>query len=309
MKDLEKKSTEKIQRRVTGKGVLKTPQQADLSNPPTRKINGQRLAASSDPMTIIPGSGGRKTGEWPGLSAQQSQKLFKTMCDELPDGELLNLGQPLWNISVVARLVQRDYGLSLARSTIARFLKRWRIIAKHPFEVGFREHPSAFTHWAYSTYPKIQYQAKFEQGDIFWLLEDDIYPEKIPHPEGTPPIDGPFPGSHRVLSVIQSQLLDSEERQLHLLPYWNDLSWTDMPRPMPQKGPSSWLMLQDRDPTDRMQKFLRALVRLSKTSGRKALLIVPEDQFSSTAKLTSWLASVSDHIEVFALPPFQTDPE
>lgn len=309
IEDLEKKSTDEARRRAKGQGVSKIPKQAGRSHPPTRKINDKHLAAVGDSMTIIPGPRGRKTGEWRALSAQESQKLFKTVCDERPDGVHLNLGHPLWNVSAASRLVHQDCGLSLARSTVARYLERWGIVAEHPFEVGLGKRPSTFTQWAYSAYPKIEFRAKTERGDIYWFFDDDIHPEEIPYPDSPPEIDRALSGSHRLLSVIQGQLRCAEMQHLGLLTHWKSLSWMEMPTPFALKTSSSWLILQDRDPTERMQKLLKALVRLSETSGRKVFLFAPEDTISSTAKLSPWLASVSAHIEVFTLPPLQTVPK
>lgn len=299
MEASERKSTEKIQRRAPGQGTIQTFKQEELS---------KHLAAATDPMTIIPRSRGRKTGECRVLNAQQSQRVFGAMCNERPDGKLLNLRQPLWNISVISHLVQQEFGLSLARSSVARYLERWGIMAAHPFEVGLGMRPRAFTIWAYSEYPKIQFKAEAERADIFWFFEDDIDSEEISHPESPPVLQGALPGSHRLLSAIQGQLRDLEQRPLNLLTHWKNLSWIEMPEPIPQNASSSWLILSDRDPTDRMQKFLNALVRLSETSGRKVFLIVPEDQSSSVAQISKWLASVSAYIEVFTLPPFQPAP-
>ena len=199
-------------------------------------------------------------------------------------------------------MVQQEFGLSLARTTVARYLERWDISPEHPFDVGMRMRLPIFTRWAFSAYPKIQARALAEQADIFWFFEDDIYPEEISHSENPSVLPRSSSGSHKLLSVIQGQLRDSENRPLNLLTHWENLSWIEMPKPIPQNTSSSWLILSDRDPTDRMQKFLKALIRLSEACCRKVFLIVPDDQLSSTAKISTWLASVSAHIEVFALP-------
>ena len=299
-----KKNTEMIQRSATGRDAMETSKQEDLSTLPERKITRKPPAAASD----IPLARGRKTGEFRALSVQQSQRVFSTMCNERPDRDNLQFGNPLWNISAVCRLVQQDCGLSLARTTVARYLERWGISPEHPFEVGMGMRLPIFTRWAFSAYPKIQARALAEQADIFWFFEDDIYPEEISHSENPSVLPRSSSGSHRLLSVIQGQLRESENRPLNLLTHWENLSWIEMPKPIPQNTSSSWLILSDPDPTDRIQKFLNAMVRLSEACGRKVFLIVPDDQLSSTAKISTWLASVSAHIEVFALPPYQAAP-
>ena len=299
-----KKNTEMIQRSATGRDAMETSKQVDLSTLPERKITRKPPAAASD----IPLARGRKTGEFRALSVQQSQRVFSTMCNERPDRDNLQFGNPLWNISAVCRLVQQEFGLSLARTSVARYLERWGIIAEHPFEVGLGMRPPVFTRWAHSEYPKIQFKAEAERAYIFWFFEDDIYPEEISHSENPSVLPRSSSGSHRLLSVIQGQLRESENRPLNLLTHWENLSWIEMPKPIPQNTSSSWLILSDRDPTDRMQKFLKALIRLSEACCRKVFLIVPDDQLSSTAKISTWLASVSAHIEVFALPPYQAAP-
>lgn len=78
-----------------------------------------------------------------------------------------------------------------------------------------------------------------------------------------------------------------------------------MPTPIALNNSTSWLILQDHDSTDRMLKLLKALVRLSETSCRKVFLFVPDDTLKSMAETSPWLASVSEHLEVFTLPPFR----
>ncbi len=305
MEDRDKKSTEKVQRPAKGQGASQIPKQAGRSNPPKRKINDKHLAVAGDPMTIIPRPRGRKTGEGRSLSDLQSQRVFKTICDEWPDGERLNLGQPLWNVSAVSRLVQQDCGLSLARSTVTRYLERCGIIAEHPFEAGLSKREPAYTLWAYSAYPEIEFRATAERGDIFWFFEDDIHPEIVPHPAPLPEIAAAPSGCLKLLSVIQGQLRCLEKQHLPYLAPIKNLSWMEMPTPTAQEGPSSWLVLRDEDPVDRMRRFMKALVRLSETSGRKAFLFVPDESKSAVKKLANLLAHDGEHIEVFFLPPLQ----
>lgn len=304
MEDRDKKSTEKVQLHAEDQGASQISEQAGRSNPPKRKFIDQSLAAAGDPMTIIPRARGRKIGEGRSLSDQQSQRVFKTICDEPPDGERLNLGQPLWNISAVSRLVQQDCGLSLDRSTVTRYLERCGIIAEHPFEFGLSKRAPAYTLWAYSTYPEIEALAHTERGDIFWFFEDNIYPDNVSHPEPPPEIEGAPSGGLKLLSIIQGQLRCPKKKHLSGSELYKRHSWMEMPTPTAQLGASHWLILRHEDSDERMQRFMKALVRHSETSSRKVFLFVPDENKCTVDKLADLLAHEAAHIEVFFLPPW-----
>lgn len=304
MEDRDKKSIEKVQLRAEDQGASQIPKQAGRSNPPKRKIIDRSLAAAGDPITIISRPRGRKTGEGRSLSDQQSQRVFKTICDERPDGERLNLGQPLWNISAVSRLVQQDCGLSLDRSTVTRYLERWGIIAEHPFEFGLSKREREYSLWAYSAYPEIEALANTERGDIFWFFEDNIYPDNVAHPEPLPEIEGAPSGGLKLLSIIQGQLRCPKKKHLSGSELYKRSSWREMPTPPAQVGASHWLVLRHEDPVERMQRFMKALVRHSERSGRKVFLFVPDENKCTVDKLADLLAHEAAHIEVFFLPPW-----
>lgn len=288
-------------------GLAKRPKQGDLSDTPTQEFIDEHQAASGESKTKIPQTRGRKRE----LSAEQSQQVFKTMCDERPDSEHLNLGPPLWGISAVSQLIKKDYGLSFDRRTVTRYLERWGIIAEHPFEVGLGKRRPAFTQWAYSVYRGIEVRVEKEQEDIFWFFEEDICPDNNPSAENLQLIEGVPLGSHKLLSVIQGLLRISNMSSMYpldFLPIQPDDPWIALPTPIALNTSASWLILQDHDSTERMQKLLNALVKLSETSGRKVFLLFPDDKLNSMKELSPWLASVSAHVEVFALPSFRAAP-
>ena len=70
-----------------------------------------------------------KRGRRPGggcLSAKQAQRIYALIVGKMPDQ--LKLPFYLWTRQAVANLIESEYGVSVSKTTVGRYLKAWGIL-------------------------------------------------------------------------------------------------------------------------------------------------------------------------------------
>jgi hypothetical protein len=77
----------------------------------------------------------------------------------------------LWTREAVAELIARRYGVRLARTTMAAYLRGWGFSPQKPQRRALEQHPAAVRRWLTTDYPAIWAQAKREGGVVVWLDE------------------------------------------------------------------------------------------------------------------------------------------
>jgi transposase len=112
---------------------------------------------------------GRRPGEQAALSQFQQQEVIALVRDSTPDQ--LGLAGFLWTRDTVAELINRRYGLGLARTTVGGYLRGWGFSPQRPQRRALEQNPAAVRRWLVETYPTIRAQAKREGGLVLWLDE------------------------------------------------------------------------------------------------------------------------------------------
>ena len=75
----------------------------------------------------------KRRGRRPGdgrLNAKQAARLRALIIDKMPDQ--LKLPFYLWTREAVARLIDREYGISVSPTTVGRYLQAWGMSAQKP---------------------------------------------------------------------------------------------------------------------------------------------------------------------------------
>ena len=107
--------------------------------------------------------GGRKSRL---LDARQSEAIVRTLQEKEPSH--LDLPFSLWTREAVKALIERELGVKLAIRTIGTYLQRWGLTPQKPLARAYEQNPEAVQQWLKKEYPRIQAQAKAENGLILW---------------------------------------------------------------------------------------------------------------------------------------------
>jgi len=111
----------------------------------------------------------KRRGRRPGdgrLNAKQAARLRALIIDKMPDQ--LKLPFYLWTREAVARLIDREYGISVSRTTVGRYLQAWGMSAQKPVRRAYERNDAAIATWLSREYPAIAQQAKRDTAAIYW---------------------------------------------------------------------------------------------------------------------------------------------
>src|ERR687898_1272747 len=101
---------------------------------------------------------GRRPGEQAALSQFQQQEVIALVRDSTPDQ--LGLAGFLWTRDTVAELINRRYGLGLARTTVGGYLRGWGFSPQRPQRRPLGQKSAAVRRWLAEEYPAIRAQAQ-----------------------------------------------------------------------------------------------------------------------------------------------------
>lgn len=128
-------------------------------------------------QTITAKRRGRRVGQAAKLTQRQEQRIRALVVGKMPDQ--LKLPFYLWTRQAVGELVQRQYGVKLAPSTIGNYLKRWGLTPQRPVRRAYERDDERIAAWVQEQYPQIAKQAKRDKAVIYWgdecgVRSDDV---------------------------------------------------------------------------------------------------------------------------------------
>jgi transposase len=212
------------------------------------------------------------------LSAGQEAEIRSLIRRHTPDA--LGLPFALWSRPAVRMLIKERYGVSLSVRGTGRYLARWRFTAQKPLRRAYEQRPSEVKRWLKQEYPTIAARAKQEDGIILWgdetgLRSDDVRGRSYA-PRGRTPVVRP---SHKRAGVGLISAISN-------------------------KGVPRWMVLEHAITAVTLIVFLSRLIRDVK---QKVFLILDRLRVHRSAAVRDWLASRTDRIEVFHLPPYSPE--
>lgn len=218
---------------------------------------------------------GRRPVEQRFLSEAQEAEVRKLISDKCPDQ--LKLPFALWTREAVRDLIEGRCGVSLALRTITDYLKRWGFTPQRPMRQATERQDAKIQQWLKQDYPKIARRAKAEGAEIHWGDETGLSNQanygRSFAPKGQTPVIGRTAKRHTT-SMISS---------------------------ITNRGTARFMIYEGALNAD---LFLAFLKRLIKAAARKVFLIVDNLKVHKAHKVTAWLETRRDRIELFFLPAY-----
>lgn len=124
-----------------------------------------KLAREGGLRALRSGQRGRRPGSGR-LNAAQAGRIRGLIVGKMPDQ--LKLPFYLWTREAVARLIEREYGVTMSPTTVGRYLKAWGMSAQKPVRRAYERNDEAIARWLAEEYPAIAKDAKREKARIYW---------------------------------------------------------------------------------------------------------------------------------------------
>ena len=174
-------------------------------------------------------------------------------------------------------LIARETGVWLALPVVGRYLRTWGFTAQRPMRRATERQEEAVRAWLESTYPAVASRARAQGGEIHWADETGLSNQanygRSFAPKGQTPIIR-RPAKRFSQSMISSL---TNQGKLRFMVYEGALNTTI---------------------------FLDFLRRLIREAARKLFLIVDNLPVHRAHRVTAWVQSHADQIELVYLPPY-----
>ena len=224
---------------------------------------------------IKPKVRGRRFGAQRRLTAEQETAVQKLLVDKTPDQ--LKLPFALWTRDAVRLAIHQRYRINLPIRTMGDYLKRWGFTPQKPVKRAYEQDPKKLAQWIETDYPEIAAHAKQEKAEIHWGdetgIRNDAYNAKGFSPKGKAPI------VH----------LNAKKSSINMI------------SAITNHGKVRFMLYRDKMSSPVLIKFMSRLV---KDTRRKVFLILDNLKVHHSKKVTAWLKTNYEKIEVFYLPPY-----
>jgi transposase len=100
------------------------------------------------------------------LSDEQERIIQKLIIDKFP--EQLKLDFALWTRKAVKELVEQEFGIALAITTMGDYLRKWNFTPQKPKKMAYEQCSKKVQKWLDEDYPAIKQQAEKEEAVIFF---------------------------------------------------------------------------------------------------------------------------------------------
>jgi transposase len=222
----------------------------------------------------------RKRGSRVGkkITGVQAEAIRRLVRKKLPDQ--LDLPFGLWTREAIGQLIQKNYGISLSRWQVGRYLKDWDYTSQKPIRKAFEQKPEKVKKWLEEEYPAIKKRAAKEKAVIYFGdetgMRSDHQAGKSYAPKGKTPIIKAT-GKRFSLNMISA---------------------------ISNKGHLQFKIIEGSFNGEVFQTFLEGMIKYAQL---KIFYITDGHPAHKTKKLGEWLAGKKDRIEVFFLPPYSPE--
>ncbi|KVN90080.1 transposase [Burkholderia ubonensis] len=111
-------------------------------------------------------------GRPPKVSAEEMQWLGQAVRDHSPLQFKFEFG--LWTLSLIAALIERQFGKKLALSGVSRIMKLLGFTAQKPLYQAWQQDATLVRQWEFETYPAIRTEARKVGATIYFADESGI---------------------------------------------------------------------------------------------------------------------------------------
>jgi transposase len=214
------------------------------------------------------------------LTSKQEKQIQKMIVDKCP--EQYKLAFALWTRKAVQELVERKFGIVLARSTMGYYLRSWGFTPQKPKKKAYEQKPAEVKKWLKKEYPAIKKRAKKEKAEIHWGDETGCKNQcnhgRSYAPKGKTPVKESMSKSFKInmISTVTNQ------------------------------GRVQFMVYSENMNADRLIEFLKQLV---KSSDGKIFLILDNLKVHHSYIVKEWLTQeeIKQKLEVFFLPSYSPE--
>jgi transposase len=214
------------------------------------------------------------------LTIEQEKQIQKLIIDKYP--EQYKLAFALWTRKAVRELVEQEFGIVLARSTMGYYLRSWGFTPQKPKKKAYEQKPAAVEKWLEESYPEIKKRARSENAEIHWGDETGCK-NRCNHgrsyaPKGKTPVKAQMSKSFKInmISTVTNQ------------------------------GRVQFMLYPENMNADKFIEFLKQLI---KTGDKKIFLILDNLKVHHCYIVKEWLAQeeIKQKLEVFFLPSYSPE--
>lgn len=214
------------------------------------------------------------------LSKEQERAIQKMITDTMPDQ--LKLDFALWTRKAVMELVEREFGVVLALTTMGDYLRKWGFSPQKPKKRAYEQCPAKVQKWLDQEYPTIKQRAKEENAEIHWGDETGVK-NNCNHgrsyaPKGKTPVKSSMSKrfSVNMISTVTNQ------------------------------GKVQFMIYSDTMNADKLIEFMQQLI---KGAERKIFLILDNLRVHHSKVVKAWLSKpeIAEKMEVFFLPSYSPE--
>jgi transposase len=214
------------------------------------------------------------------LTPEQERQIQKMIIDKYP--EQYKLAFSLWTCKAVRELVEQQFGVVLARSTMGYYLRSLAFTPQKPKKKAYEQNPKQVENWLKTEYPAIKKRAKAENADIQWGDEtgckNQCNHSRSYAPKGKTPVKEQMSKSFKInmISAVTNQ------------------------------GKVQFMLYSDNMNADRLIEFLKQLI---KANDRKIFLILDNLKVHHCYIVKEWLdqKEIKQKLELFFLPSYSPE--
>ena len=218
--------------------------------------------------------GGRKRK----LDAKAMAWIYKAVT--LKNPQQFKFTFALWTSKMVAELIRQRFGIVLSKASVCRLLDQLGLSAQRPLWRAYQQDPQRVDRWLQEDYPAIRAKARRQKAEIWFADEagvrSDCHAGTTWAPRGQTPIVSST-GARFGLNVISA---------------------------VSPQGHFRFMCVQGRVNGGVFLEFLKRLIH---NAPRKIFLIVDGHPTHKAKMVQKYVASVSDRLELFFLPPYSPE--
>lgn len=212
------------------------------------------------------------------LSDQQEAEVQKMIVDKMPDQ--LKLDYALWTRKAIKELVEREFGVVLALTTMGDYLRKWGFTPQKPKKKAYEQCSKKVQKWLDEEYPAVKERAQQEKAEIYWGDETGVKNQcnhgRSYAPRGKTPVKESMSKrfSVNMVSAITNQ------------------------------GKVQFMIYSENMNADKFIEFMQQLI---KSSSRKVYLILDNLRVHHSKIVKSWEEENKDKIALFFLPSYSPE--
>jgi transposase len=212
------------------------------------------------------------------LNARTMAWIYKTVTKGDPRQYKFTFA--LWTSHIVRQLIRRRFGISLSRASVCRLLNQLGLSAQRPLWRAYQQDPKMVARWLREEFPRIQSEAKRLRAEIWFADEAGVRSDA--HAGTTWAERGRTPIVSTTGARFGLNLISAVTRQGHF-------------RFMCASGRVN------------ANIFIKFLKRILYGNRRVIFLIVDGHPKHKAAKVRRFLATVSQRLRLYYLPPYSPE--